>query len=182
MVSAPLLSDLREPPVVGRYYMVPVVNADDYCGIYGFLPVIGPAHTDAEHFNFLERHYHVDARFLTTAERRKIAASAYSLERDVHAVVGRLPITNYRTQGIPKGRPALARRRCASSNAEYRHGDKPQVQALRADYGQPDAITMPDGRKLCPHRKADLTQYPVDEHGFVTCPLHGLRVRCGAPA
>ncbi len=177
VARAPLLSSLREPPVVGRYYMVPVVWADDYCGVHGYLPVIGPAHTDNDHFNFPHRHYHVDARFLKTGESKKIASYMFR-GTDVHFVVGAVPLSNYQRGGIPRGLPKLAKRRCTSNESPYRHEDKQAVKAMRAHYGEPDAITLGDGRKLCPHRKADLTQFSPDADGFVTCPLHGLRVRC----
>lgn len=171
------LSDLREPPVVGQFYLVPVVRADCYAGLFRDLPVIGPAHTDVQHFNFPHRHYHIDARFLTKMER-DIIRRAYYPDVDHHFVVGAMPLTNLQDGGIKPGRPKLARRRCASTAAVYRHDDKPAVRAFREEFGTPDAIELPDGRKLCPHRKADLTQFPTDADGFVTCPLHGLRVRC----
>jgi nitrite reductase/ring-hydroxylating ferredoxin subunit len=53
--------------------------------------------------------------------------------------------------------------------------------ALRKHYGEPaEAIRLADGRKLCPHRKADISSFPIDAEGMVICPLHGLKVRCGA--
>lgn len=171
----PKLSDLREPPVVGQFYLVPVVPSYPYCGIMGEWPVIGPKHVDGEFINFHLEHYHVDARFLTASQERRVTNyySAYSIEGGV----GRAPLCS-RGSELPKGRPVLARRKCRRSGYGYAHGDKEGIKALRAHYGEPDAVRLDDGRVLCPHRKADLTQFPTDADGFVTCPLHGLRVRC----
>lgn len=184
MTRAPYLADLREPPVVGRFYLVPVVPAEQWCGITGNLPVIGPSHTDVEHFNFRHRHYHVDARFLSASERAKISrySSMYREGQDVDAAVGAWPLTNTAGGGVPRGLPKLARRRCTANAFAYRHGHQAAVQALRRDLGEPDAILLKDGRKLCPHRKVDLSQFAPDADGFVTCPLHGLRVRCALAA
>lgn len=180
-MSIPKLSDLREPPAVGKFYLVPVVRAYGYANLYRDLPVIGPAHTDVEHFNFPHRHYHIDARFLTKMERDAIGRG-YFHDADHHYTVGAMPLTNLAEGGIKPGRPKLARRRCSSNAAVYRHDDKQSVQALREHFGTPDAISLPDGRKLCPHRKADLTQFRPDADGFVLCPLHGLLVRCANTA
>ena len=61
------IDDLREPPVVGRFYMVPTVR---YKWRYRMSdwPVIGPRHNDAMLLNFKPMHYHVDGRFITNAE------------------------------------------------------------------------------------------------------------------
>ncbi|WP_342248629.1 Rieske 2Fe-2S domain-containing protein [Sphingomonas sp. OTU376] len=59
-------------------------------------------------------------------------------------------------------------------------GDTDQVQALRERFGKCAPIARPDGRKLCPHRRADLSNMVVAEDGTVTCPLHGLIVQVAA--
>lgn len=171
----PKLSDLREPPVVGQFYLVPVVRDYPYCGFTGEWPVIGPKHVDGEFIQFHLEHYHVDARFLTAAQEKRVTNS--SSEWSIEGVVGSAPLCS-RGSDLPKGRPVLARRKCRRDGYGYAHGDKEGIKALRAHYGELDAIALDDGRKLCPHRKADLTQFPPDADGFVMCPLHGLRVRC----
>jgi hypothetical protein len=178
-VTVQVLSDLREPPVVGRFYLVPVVRDYPYCGFKGEWPVIGPKHTDVEFIQFQHEHYHIDGRFLTAAQERWVTNyySAQSLEW----ILGGLPLCHLGSV-LPKGRPVLVRRKCRRASYGYAHSDKEAIRALHAHYGEPDAIKLDDGRKLCPHRKADLTQFPPDAGGFVTCPLHGLRVQCGVPA
>ncbi|WP_223177800.1 hypothetical protein [Sphingobium sp. KCTC 72723] len=170
------LSSLRQPPKVGRFYLVPVIRDFRYMGRVGTSPVIGPAHTDNGILNFPHRHYHVDARFLTAAQVRLIENWTGNT---VDGAVGQWPLHD-RTVELPRGRPAVARRKCRSADSNYAHGGKPTIQQLRKSYGdEVQPVRLPDGRVLCPHRKADLTQYPADGDGIVTCPLHGLRVCVG---
>lgn len=181
-MAIPLLSDLREPPVVGRYYMVPVIEADNWAGVNGPLPVIGARHTDADDFNFPEPHYHVDIRFLTASEYRRAGGGNYRGWSPEMVVAG-LPISNSNRwdksgRGVPIGRPPLARRRCARVQPPYAAGQEATIVRFREKHGTVDAIGLKDGRKLCPHRRVDLSSIPADADGITTCPLHGLRVRC----
>ena len=174
-VTVPLLSSLREPPVPGRFYMVPVVPYT-YLKYKGEWPVLGAMHTDVAHFNFPHVHYHVDPRFLTKRQVEQVEGyySVWSLA----AVTQGQPL-HRRDEPLPKGRPILKRRKCRSIETPYAHDDKAPVLALRADYSDSALpIAKPDGRLLCPHRKVDLSSLVPDEQGIVTCPLHGLRVDC----
>lgn len=189
-MSVPILSELREPPVVGCFYMVPVVNDYPWHGRRRTWPVLGPMHDDAEFFNFSEPHYHLDIRFLETRQLpfvRKHAEGALNyapgdvrFDGDLEsAAVLIYPVVS-RGDPLPKGRPALARRRCQRASFHCPVVDG-RISKMRAHYGEPaEPIRLADGRKLCPHRKVDLSQFPPDTDGIVTCPLHGLRVRCAA--
>lgn len=171
------LAELREPPIVGRFYLVPVVPYI-YCGKEGDWPVLGPMHTDVEHFNFPYRHYHVDPRFLTERQVLQVTEYYRPFRHSLAAVVGGSPLNN-RGRPLPKGRPTLKRRRCRSAETQYVHGNELPVINLRATFSDPaEPIRKPDGRLLCPHRKVDLSSFERDEGGIVTCPLHGLRVKC----
>lgn len=173
-MSVPLLSDLREPPVVGKFYMVPVIRDYPYLGKVGTWPVIGAKHSDVDFFSLKTEHYHVDARFLTAAQEDAINHGY----RTTIAAVGAHPL-GVHDHPLPKGRPDLARRKCRRATYGNAHTDKKQIVALNAHYGAPaDPIWLADGRMLCPHRKADLSQFEADADGIVVCPLHGLRVRC----
>lgn len=177
------LADLREPPVVGRFYLVPVIRSFVYTGRLDDWPVIGALHSDADFFNFKDVHYHVDARFLTKAQHSYLTSGwgdpdCYTIEH----IVGSKPLAhNYIS--MPKGRPPLVRRKCQRVTYGHAFGHRKEVVALCKHFaGRLDAIALADGRKLCPHRRADLTQFPVEPDGTVLCPLHGLRIRVDQPA
>lgn len=179
-MTTPLLSDLREPPIVGRYYMVPVIDYPHHFKD-GEWPTLGPLHHDRGEVDFPHLHFHVDPRFLTARQVRICEASKrwmmdWSLETDVAA----FPLC--RTDiNIPR-RPRLAKRRCRASSWTYSPLNSPKwLPALEQRYGAIVAPIRAKGdRLLCPHRKVDLSSLPPDADGIVTCPLHGLRVQCGA--
>lgn len=187
-MSAPLLSELREPPVVGRYYMVPVVR-HPWHGRTDDWPVFGPMHTDREFFGFDAAHYHVDMRFIG---KRHTAWAIRQLwyrnrsgdeDKDLALVCSVYPLAD-RLTALPTGRPGLARRRCVRSHVGtplLQHMKADMRENFRAHYGDtPEhpaaAIRKADGRRLCPHRKVDLSSLSPDANGVVVCPLHGLRV------
>lgn len=178
VVSAARLADLREPPKVGTFYMVPVVR-HIWCGTEAEWPVLGPMHSDAEFFKFPKRHYHVDARFVTARLAQRIVSHAGG---SVASAAQRYPLSQRYGKNepdLPSGRPLLKRLKCRTAEFEYHHGHQDVIAELRAHYGeQAEPIVRPDGRLLCPHRKVDLSQFTPDADGLVTCPLHGLRVRC----
>lgn len=184
-MSAPLLSELREPPTVGRFYMVPAVEYlwNDKAGLW---PVAGPLHDDQDFFKFPHRHYHIDLRFLTAAQWSHAKRHGrYRSLSIVHASDAELaacaqPLYRHYREHRP-GRPQLIRRRCRLNERTWAFPNEPPVQKLREHFGDPaEPIRLRDGQLLCPHRKVDLSTYAPDEKGLVTCPLHGLRVRCGA--
>lgn len=178
-MSVPLLSELREPPVAGRYYMVPVIDYT-YMAIPGQWPTLGPAHHDRGDIGFEPIHFHVDFRFLTADQARRInrGSSFYRAE----SIVANYPL-NHRNIEIPR-RAYLAKRRCRVAGWKYTPPTPPRwMPAFNARYGKvAEPRRLADGRLLCPHRKVDLSTFVPDADGIVTCPLHGLRVRCGVPA
>jgi hypothetical protein len=200
-VSAPLLSELREPVQVGRYYMVPALlvkfgaRLDDW-------PVLGPAHSDERffpHFHYV--HWHIDVRFTTAAQRRHIEGFFGSLNKGIG--VGVIIEMSYRhapgetfVNGVQFGtKPHLVRRRCwRGDGVHFRwHGGLPHLTDAtqwnniarhnqeRDGKGCEPAgarcVRTRDGRKLCPHQRVDLTNFSPDAEGTVVCPAHGLRVQ-----
>ena len=183
-MGTPKLSDLRAPPEVGRFYLVPAV---EYIWLerMDWWPVAGPLHSDDDFFAFPHRHYHVDPRFFTAAQERAALSNAHFWEgnRSLEEACGRWPLVR-RGEPLPKGRPALIRRKCRRSEREtYAFSDMPGPRKLNLHFcGRKKAaepIRLADGRLLCPHRKYDLSQHTPGPDGIVVCPLHGLRVRCG---
>ena len=185
-----LLASLRAPPVVGRFYMVPTVRYMLRRVVRDW-PVIGPRHEDARDLDFPHLHYHLDSRFLTKAELESIRIwgkdDAYSvassvvtepvgIETDSGCLIeyGRLP-----------SRTTLQKRRCARLHLPFPDSGREQIKRrvgsdrIGDRYGPiAEPIRKADGRILCPHRKVDLSQFTPDADGIVTCPLHGLKVRC----
>jgi len=174
-MTIPLLSELREPPVVGRYYMVPVIDFR-YCGCDGQWPTLGPAHHDRDDVGFEPVHFHVDFRFLTARQVQQITGHYWggSAEQTVAAA----PL-NQRGREVPR-KPYLAKRRCRVSGWTYSPPSRPRwLDAFDKRYGKiAEPRRLADGRLLCPHRKVDLSSFEPDADGIVTCPLHGLRVQC----
>lgn len=181
-MSIPNIADLREPPIVGRYYMVPCVRWK-WMGIVADWPVNGPLHHDREGIGFEPVHYHIDGRFLTARQSRKAFETAWwSSGSKLNAY----PVANLNgvgpwTSGLPV-KPTLMRRRCSRASYGFEIPESAtESWGLKERYGSPaQAICRKDGRKLCPHRKVDLSQFPADADGIVTCPLHGLKVRVAA--
>lgn len=182
------VADMREPPAVGRRYMVPFVRLM-WCGKIANWPVLGPAHTDREFFNFPYRHYHVDARFLSKGMLRG-STSYFHGACDPVELSQRYPLSGPSTwqdgdvwaplpDAVPLGRPSERPFRCVRVDTPYAFGGMEQVGKLRAKHGVGACapIDLGDGRRLCPHRKVDLSNMVPDSDGVVTCPLHGLRVQ-----
>lgn len=179
----PLLSTLREPPVPGRFYMVPVI-IDASKSFRGAWPVLGPLHNDVDLFpHFIWNHCHIDLRFLTKAQARYFALN-FGRGSELYAVGRQVLHDNvFGRSQLPRGIPQFRKRKCQIASYGYGHSDRDHVGALERQYGVPcKAITRPDGRKLCPHRKVDLSSFPPRPDGTVVCPLHGLTVQIAEPA
>lgn len=184
-MSVPLLSELREPPVVGQFYLVPTVRYT-YFGRDDDWPVIGPRHHDHD-LQFTHLHFHLDFRFLSRRQMEWLPRPSESEETRVNGSV--LVDREDGWKGAPPVPPILRRLRCRRST--YSFNDRSKTLLAKRVGGDPlterfgdaaEPIRLRDGRLLCPHRKVDLSQFPRDADGIVTCPLHGLRVRCGVPA
>lgn len=179
------LADLREPPIVGNYYLVPVVERYPWHGRIGDWPVLGPLHEDREFFNFTEAHYHIDIRFVSARQHKFIVERTPWTYRttddasDAALTVSGTPLQS-RGSPLPYGRPILRRLRCKRESVPTSLLSYATVarDKMIAAYGNPALpICRRDGRKLCPHRKVDLSSFPPDAAGIVVCPLHGLRVQ-----
>jgi hypothetical protein len=178
------IATLREPPVVGRYYLVPTVEYY-WLGRMSVWPVNGPIHHDRE-IGFPQLHYHIDARFLT---RQQLAwLDSYDAEWSRYSSLNGRPmseIAEQRWSGLKASfrplprRPMLRKRKCIMATYAWTvPADLTKGLGLEARYPEPKAILKADGRELCPHRKVDLSQFPTDADGLKTCPIHGLRVDC----
>lgn len=171
------LSTLSKRPIVGRHYLVPAVTIE-YCRITAQWPVRGPMHEDKEFFSFSARHYHLDPRFVESHQARKLRSY---FGRSLQFIAEQFPVHGEWRRGGDCNSPPRARlveMKCVRRDAPYEHFTSPAVIELNNHFRDQPPIRSADGRVLCPHRRYDLSTVPVDADGYVTCPLHGLRVRC----
>ncbi len=180
---------LKEPPVLGRYYLVPAIlfrwrsygdtgNPLEGDGLQWW-PVWGPKHNDLEYFNFENLHYHVDPRFLT-----KRLWKRFGSWREPLADLQATPLNHADLKdGPPK--PTLRRMKCTMVHSEWSFIDRSAVIDMNKAFAGQQARHGKRGF-VCPHKLFPLgTVMPVD--GVVTCPLHGLRIdaatgRCVGPS
>lgn len=160
---------LTAPPIVGDYYLVPVVTAKWNHHLAGW-PVIGPLHTDTEFFAFKQDHYHIDARFLSRRLRQVADETIWYYSAAAH--IQAAPLHAY-SDAPPLPKPVMARRRCVSTGPSYEHGEKKPILELRAHFAGTQC-ERGKGGWICPHRKASLGSIAAID-GVITCPLHGLR-------
>lgn len=132
-MNTPRLADLREPPVVGKFYLVPFIRAK-WFHYEADWPVYGPLHEDAKHFDFKHLHYHIDPRFIP---QRVIDA------KDWRRVFGS-PISFGDAQlnpPPPKGRPREKRMKCKRivhpTLRAVAPMDNASINTMQADYGLP---------------------------------------------
>jgi hypothetical protein len=160
LIVTPLLSELREPPVVGNFYRVPVV-------LYSWfdreseIPIHGSWHEDQEHIGFGHYHYHVDQRFLYERDVRRLNRAFGG-----RASVFFIPLTD----NLLLSKIVLKRRKCLR-----------EFSAIPMWF--PDLVKAFTGRSIeqgrCPHKGYDLRTVRPSKDGCVTCPLHGLIFRDG---
>lgn len=156
------VTELTEPPVVGRSYLVPCVR---YAWFHwrSLWPVFLPRHNDREFFDFDYQHYHVDPRF--------VSRRYYHLSRQGREFFSS-PLTH---RDAPE--PVLEgyfKRLCRRDMRTYPYSHVAAVRAIRRHYEGVQCERGPAGW-ICPHRRTPLGSFPVVD-GVVTCPLHGLRV------
>lgn len=164
----------NEPYVVGKFYRVPCVRG--YWSIWDDnWPVFGAKHEDFELLGFKPHHYHLDARFLSDRQWRRVVGRF----GDFYALFSR-PLQDV-DDSIGTGQtltpPTTRRLKCRRQWPEHPMARGTPAFAsriwskLRSAYAD---ATLLHGR-ICPHRGAPLSTIPVDSEGCVTCPVHGLR-------
>jgi len=172
------IDELTAPPVVGKFYLVPTAR-EIWDGRMGVWPILLPFHEDAEIIGFRWDHAHLDRRFLTPSQWAGADFGFYTAERNVD---GR-PLSQYASDGdLPslrrasRPRPAVEwrRRKCyreITPHIVHSMKDKAWFPRLESAYAH---CRLKPGL-ICPHRGAHLGSMPVDEHGHVICPMHGLK-------
>lgn len=188
------VDELRAPPVVGQFYLVPTVRHHWYDSL-GVWPVMGPKHEDAEHLQFDREHYHLDLRFLSPHTERKLLQRAGDAA-EFRGVTGRgsklayicaaNPVTQeWADEPLPK--PIYLPKRCYRNEHAYPlprsvGGRNPGFRNLHAAFAGRRCGRDAGGRLICPHKGFALDSLVPDEHGRVVCPLHGLVIDVRASA
>jgi Rieske [2Fe-2S] domain len=158
-----------EEMVIGKYYSVPAVRVKDWYGFDGWVPVIGPKHSDAEVIKFPWPHWHVDWRF---APSRTYEYLSY-----------------VRNPGYLYGRPI----QCPNNRGETVVVEGLTDRRMKFKRELPPYIVAPANWKndwiselrqmfcgtritngLCPHRGIPASAM-IREGDVLTCPGHGLR-------
>lgn len=152
------VSELTEPPVVGKFYLVPCAEGDYYTH-----PIIPIWHDDIE-IGITDSHYHRDVRFISDEDLEPMSERYWGLGREV-ATMGN--ILRSCTDG-----PLLItwhRRKCRR--------EMPIMSPVRNFVALESKYV---GRKAlcgkCPHRGFSLESLPQDENGLVICNGHGLAI------
>lgn len=157
MTNLQRVDRLKEPPIVGQQYLVPLVRSDWY-GMIRDWPVIGIKHDDAEFLNFSLVHYHLDYRFLRVRQdylRKSMHAPLHSSDR------------------CSLSKLFFGRRKCLREQHIF-VGPEKGMQKLDAGFKGLQCATGKRGF-VCPHKQFPLGSTPVID-GIITCPLHGLRI------
>lgn len=176
MAKTQSIEDLDRPPAVGTRYLVPTVLYP-WFGKLEPWPVMGPKHTDAEHVGFHPEHYHVDVRFLSEAQVRRI--ERVSLGMGIETIVASSPLACRGDDGGTKTHPdpvirRLTCRRSAHGYPLYGARSQQGLRRLAEAYGDRKCGRNAEGALVCPHKGFVLSSLEPDENGRVVCPLHGL--------
>jgi hypothetical protein len=176
MAKTQSIEDLDRPAVVGTRYLVPTVLYP-WFGKLEAWPVMGPKHTDAEHVGFHPEHYHVDVRFLSDAQVRRIERLSH--RTSIETIVASAPLAARGDDGAtkPHPEPVVKRLTCRRSDHGYPlYGARSQqgLRRLAEAYGGRRCGRNADGALVCPHKGFVLSSLQPDEQGRVVCPLHGL--------
>lgn len=151
------ITELDEPPAIGESYLVPCVESvaatwtDNRNQI---VPIFGDFHWDLEIIQFPEEHVHIDFRFVSRSEFRRL---------------------NHRGSVFAK---VVSKKFVVSESWEirtcYRKMPKfPTVnwtRELEKEYKSRELIC---GK--CPHKGMNLSSVGKDRSGMKICPGHGLR-------
>lgn len=146
---------LTAPPVVGQYYLVPIVHGM-WCGRTAWYAVMGEKHEDSKFFNFEKQHYHLDRRFLPNHKSDDAVAKPFH----------DMPV-------ISLSAPKLGLRKCQQVMIPFPIYPK-QVRAMQRHLAGAQCQAHATGW-VCPHRGFRLGSIEAVD-GIIRCPLHGLQI------
>ena len=176
------INDLTEPPVVGKFYMVPTVSAV-WSGSVGEFPVIGPLHNDRQHIGFDRDHWHIDTRFLPERGKLKHESTQEYWLRIMATPVMRSWKSSINQHTAARSVAAVYLRRWQCKRHAIEHISIFESRAVSSHAGWKAHFDHYAGHKCkhdgagwrCPHRNVSLATQPVI-NGVVRCPLHALMI------
>lgn len=160
--------DLTEPPIVGRFYLVPTVIGT-WCEEDGPWPVMGMKHEDAEWLSFPYIHYHLNRFFLN--DHDEWVAIANPIAEPLDGIGYRM------NDPIPA--PVLRKWKCRRSAVTafpVNQINKTRTNKWFAMFDHyAGAQCAHSNGWICPHKGARLGAI-IPIGGVITCPLHGMRI------
>ena len=177
---------LPEHLEIGQRYKRPCIRTNWQNMGPLWLPVIGSIHSDPEHVQADFPHVHVDYRFLTPETREELLKQMAEQHlifkiHPVHATPissiwpehldAPIQLTDEGLDTIPENTwMAIQPHAYMGPYPEYPEHIVHWLRQLSAAYAN---HTLVDA--LCPHQGTDLSGIDPDQHGVITCPLHGLK-------
>lgn len=156
------ITDLTNPPIVGHNYLVRCVKscAANWCKGNRTIPVNGSFHCDKEIIGFPEEHIHIDFRFISNKELRRLNVNDSLFGRVVSKKFVEFECWEVRrcNRLMPKfPKQTLGHHLIWMPELEKTFRDK-QIACGR-----------------CPHQGIDLRLINCDRSLYKVCPGHGLK-------
>lgn len=162
-----------EYPETGRVYLVPTVYFK-WFHLERLWPVLLPGHSDGDFLGFPHPHHHVDGRFVPDLVRRSIVRRGPP-GRTFKDICSGWPLAR-RTREPSTENPVFWRpRRCMKSSVGHTRFQEAGLLWSMYRHFSGHQCRRRNGAWVCPHRGYELREKP-DEDGYLTCPMHGLRV------
>lgn len=172
-MSFPRADELKTPPVVGKFYMVPCIWAGRE-----WWPITGPQHEDAEIIGFKTQHRHYDLRFVSPLQMDRLCERGW-WKRALHWPDD--AVQTEKSDGdahsrvcIKIGTPRYRRLKCWREQPPYQIDGVARLMWVAPLEQKLASAKVKCGK--CPHRGLPLESLPrVPGTDIVTCPGHGLR-------
>ena len=166
------LTELFHQFQVGKFYRVPTVKTTDTHRPMGYVPIIGPLHTDAEIIQFPHEHWHIDWRFAPKALWDYAAFGPWRDNSHCYAVVQQpraVPSWGHKVLIDEEYGVQPRRMKCKREFPAYPYSKAKWFTELKAKFA---GCKLKPGL-ICPHKGVPVVG--PKEGDIATCPGHGLR-------
>lgn len=187
------VTELTEPPVIGQRYLVPTVlypwapgatkaeRARRFDIPARPWPVLGNRHEDREHLGFPWMHYHVDSRFVTEREYKRVSRYGVGHYEGAAVVFEGVPLNYLGAEEDELGNrkplphPPVVWKAMTCRRPLHAVTRVPELAAKLTPHYEGKVCKRGKAGFICPHKNLSLGSMPVVD-GVITCPLHGLRI------